>query len=170
MEIIDNFLPNEEFKKIQQFILSYNFPWYFLDSKSSPSIPILCDDLNNYQFCHVLFDDENQTNNPYLSQYFPIVKPIIDHLSLKKLLKVKVNLNIKADKIQKYSFHTDNNNFNCKTSIYYLNTNNGYTVFENGDKVSSLENRILIFDSQQKHTGTTCTDQKFRSVINFNYF
>ena len=52
------------------------------------------------------------------------------------------------------------------------NSNKGQNVvkFENGEKIESVENRLVIFDSTIKHTGTTSTDTKFRSVINFNYY
>jgi hypothetical protein len=57
-----------------------------------------------------------------------------------------------------------------KTAIFYLNTNDGYTIFEkDGEKIDSLENRMLIFDSSERHSGTNCTDQKYRAVINFNF-
>ena len=55
------------------------------------------------------------------------------------------------------------------TSIFYVNTNNGYTVFEDGTKVESVANRMLTFPSNLKHCGTSCTDKNIRSVINFNY-
>ena len=58
----------------------------------------------------------------------------------------------------------------CTTAIYYVNTNNGYTEFEDGSRVESIENRLVTFPSYMKHTGTTCTDQKRRIVINFNYY
>ena len=38
-----------------------------------------------------------------------------------------------------------------------------------GKKIKSEENKYVEFDSSLKHTGTTCTDQKRRVVINFNY-
>ena len=38
------------------------------------------------------------------------------------------------------------------------------------DKVESIENRFVTFPSHLHHTGTTCTDQKRRVVINFNYY
>ena len=56
------------------------------------------------------------------------------------------------------------------TSIFYINTNNGYTIFEDGTKVESVANRLLTFPTNMKHTGTSCTDEKTRIVINFNYF
>jgi len=37
-------------------------------------------------------------------------------------------------------------------------------------KLDSLKNRIVIFDSNLEHTGTSCTNQFGRLVINFNYF
>ena len=56
------------------------------------------------------------------------------------------------------------------TSIFYINTNNGYTKFENGEKVESVANRMVTFSTNLKHTGTSCTDERTRVVINFNYF
>ena len=46
----------------------------------------------------------------------------------------------------------------------------GYTSFEDGTKVESVENRFVTFDSDIKHSGTTCTNQKVRLVLNINYF
>ena len=56
------------------------------------------------------------------------------------------------------------------TSIFYVNSNNGYTVFEDGTKVESVANRFVSFPANMKHKGTSCTDEKIRVVINFNYF
>ena len=55
------------------------------------------------------------------------------------------------------------------TGILYINTCNGYTKFENGKKVKSVENTYVEFDSTLKHTGTTCTDTDRRLVLNINY-
>lgn len=58
----------------------------------------------------------------------------------------------------------------CMTSIFYVNTNNGYTLFKNNQKVKSIENRMVIFKSSEIHSSVTCTDSKVRCVINFNFF
>ena len=50
------------------------------------------------------------------------------------------------------------------------NDGDGYTEFEDGTKVESIENRFVTFPSNLHHGGTTCTDQKRRVVINLNYF
>ena len=51
-----------------------------------------------------------------------------------------------------------------------MNTCDGYTSFENGGIVESVENRIVIFDSNKRHTGTSLTNDSRRIVININYF
>ena len=58
---------------------------------------------------------------------------------------------------------------NIKSAIYYVNSNNGYTKFKNGKKILSKQNKLIIFDNDQPHTGSTCTDERIRVVINFNY-
>ena len=55
------------------------------------------------------------------------------------------------------------------TSVFYINTTNGWTQFKNGDKVKSVSNRIVTFDSNLIHQGVTTTDEKRKVVINFNY-
>jgi hypothetical protein len=55
------------------------------------------------------------------------------------------------------------------TAIYYLNGNNGYTEFEDGTKIETVSNRIVIFDGLKKHRGVSQTDTTFRYVINLNF-
>ena len=41
--------------------------------------------------------------------------------------------------------------------------------FEDGTKIESVANRLISFPEEMKHRGTSCTDEKIRVVINFNY-
>ena len=83
--------------------------------------------------------------------------------------KIKVNMNPRTHKIIEHGLHTDLP-YRCKTGILYLNTNDGYTIFEDGTKIESVENRFVSFDSNIKHSGTSCTNQQVRLVVNINYF
>jgi hypothetical protein len=65
--------------------------------------------------------------------------------------------------------HTDMAVPGSLTAIYYVNDNNGSTKFEDGDSIDSVANRLVIFPSNLRHSGTRCTDQQRRIVINFNY-
>ena len=63
------------------------------------------------------------------------------------------------------------NPWQCKTAIFYINSNNGYTEFEEtGEKVLSVANRVCIFDNGLQHAGVTTTDTINRVVVNVNYY
>ena len=82
---------------------------------------------------------------------------------------MKLNCNYPTDKIMEHGFHIDTEE-NSKTSIFYMNTNNGYTKFEdNGEMVKSVQNRMITFDSSRRHSGSSCTDEYNRLVLNINW-
>ena len=91
--------------------------------------------------------------------------------------RIKANLIPRTSTINVHTYHTDISISDdeeklkqWKTSIFYVITNNGYTSFEDGTIVNSVDNRLVTFPSNMKHAGSSCTDQKVRIVINFNYF
>ncbi|NBP03217.1 MAG: hypothetical protein EBU90_24590 [Proteobacteria bacterium] len=165
IKIIDNFLSEEDFCSIQSNILGHYFPWYYNDGVVNNND----EDLNNYQFTHCFY-----SNFSPKSDFFNFLQPILNSIKPNSLIRIKANLLTKTENHIEHGFHIDipylKEEYNSKTAILYMNTNNGYTKFEDGTKVDSVENRLVVFDSRLKHTGTTCTDQKKRVVINFNYF
>ena len=153
-EIIDDFLPQTEFDIIAGVFASRQLAWTCVfDDPSQKGI----------QFSHVLYSEFAPCSHlwPLLESIHPILRP-------GAYSRVKANLQPRTEKIIENNFHFDF--ANCITSILYLNSNNGYTLFEDGTKIDSVANRLLTFDSNLKHTGTTCTDQLTRMVINFNYY
>ena len=156
-ELIDNFLAEEEFKKIQELFLSIKIAWNCCNGIVLPGD-------GNFQFIHILY-----TNFAPVSPFFNELSPVWEKLDPVSIVRCKANLNMKTPKHVESAYHSDVDN--CITAIYYVNTNNGYTEFEsNGMKVNSVENRLIIFDSNEKHRAVTTTDTSRRVVINFNYF
>ena len=93
-------------------------------------------------------------------------------LEVYSLQRVKINLQERQEKIIEHGMHIDYNDApeNALTSILYINTNNGYTKFETGEKVESVENRLVTFPNSLKHTGTTNScDEKYRCVMNIDW-
>ena len=72
----------------------------------------------------------------------------------------------------KSHWHSDFDNLKLtsksKTAIYYVNTNNGYTVFKN-KKIKSEANKMVIFNGNTQHKVKYQTDRDTRIVINFLY-
>ena len=170
MKIIDNFLPEYQFKQLQSIILGDEFSWYWNDTIVFPDE----DGYNpkDYQFTHTIFDRRPPWNGSD-SDYYQILK----HTSLFTLLgtnefhRIKANLNPRTIFNKSGGWHVDVEGYPQikNTAVYYLNTCNGYTKFKKGGKVKSVANRMVIFDSKLIHQGYTCTDQKRRVVMNFNW-
>jgi hypothetical protein len=156
VKIIDDFLNKNDFNNLKNKFLSNDFPWYYQNFK------VIKND-GDFQFTHVFFE-----NFKINSDYFSLLNTFSTLLNIKILIRAKMNLTIKTNKIKIFKFHTDVNG-DCNTAIFYLNSNNGKTVFKNGKEVESFENRIVIFPSNLEHTGTTHTNTPFRMVLNLNY-
>ena len=163
-QIIDNFLPQEQFKLSQSLIMDYGFPWMWNDSVTNE---VGYSNPKEFQFVHLFYDPLSGVTTQYPG-WLNIVKPYGDKFNPISLMRIKANLNVSTKKHIKRDLHTDFN-VPCITAIAYMNTNNGYTIFEDGTKIESVENRVLIFDSQLRHAGVPCTDEKRRVVINFNF-
>ena len=163
IKILDNFLPQDQFKPIQDFFFSNELGWLWNDSIAGEN-----NSLNNFQFNHVFFNNRN----PYLDRKFSphcnYLKPIFLKLDPMYTLRVKANLRPRTSFPHKGNWHIDTD-IDSLTAVYYLNSNNGYTEFESGESIDTVENRMVIFDSNLKHRGVSCTDQKRRIVLNINY-
>ena len=163
-QIIDNFLPQEQFKLAQSLIMDYGFPWMWNDSVTNE---VGYSDPDEFQFVHLFYDPLSGVTTKY-PDWLDIIKPYGDKFKPISLMRIKANLNVATKEHIKRDLHTDFN-VPCITAIAYMNTNNGYTIFEDGTKIKSVENRVLIFDSQLRHAGVPRTDEKRRVVINFNF-
>lgn len=162
MKIIDNALDKNCFTSLKNAILSEEFPWHY--AKVVEPHQLLCDETYNSQFYHFFYDSYKP-----VSSYIDLLNPILNILKPKALIRIKANMILKTFQIMEHGYHTDQPFDDFKTAIYYVNSNDGCTKFKNGNFVQSVENRLIEFDGSALHTGTTCTDECFRVVINFNY-
>ena len=163
-EIIDNFLDKKTFDGIKKLIESQGFPWFLCDRVSSNEKK----GNNNYYFFHQFYDKLQGVAQP-TSRNFNDILPILNKLEVKSLIRVKANLYPYVGAQIEHGFHTDKT-FSHKGAIFSINSNNGDTLLEDGTKIESVENRILLFDPSTKHTSATCTDSVGRINININYF
>lgn len=154
-EVIDNFLPKEEFEHMQKVFMSAHFPYYFNTN--------VADEYDkDFYFTHAVYDD-----NVVNSDYYEAVRPLLIKLDTMFLRRVKVNCYTKSEKIIKHKAHKDYE-VPHKGAILSLNTCNGGTYI--GEEfIKSVENRILLFDPSVLHSSTNCTDQQARFNININW-
>ena len=164
MIIQDDFLPEEQFRAIVSAIVyNHRFPWFYCGE--------IVDDqgTSDFQFTHSVYFHQEGAVSPGLQ----VLRPILDILDPLALIRIKVNGIVRTDEVVEHTLHRDGGritNPEWTTSVFYLNTNNGYTLFEDGTKVKSVANRMATFPSNVLHTGTSSTDENMRVCVNFNYF
>ena len=164
-KIIDNFLEVKDFYTFKEEIFNTNnVPWYYRNSQTISSI----DDLDDIGYFTLNFF--NDMCSDFIGFNYYLYK-IYEKLECKALIQSRANLSLKQKEIKKLYFHTDYT-FKCKTAIFYMNTNNGATILDENKqiKIDSIENRIVVFDSQIRHSALLQSDTKRRIVLNINYF
>ena len=172
IKIEDNFLSFREFEKIQD-LFKPNKGWSGPISWSLGPIDNRTTD--DYQLTHMHYHApsgltgintiDSRENQRLLPMFLVKIQP-------RALVRIKSNLIMRTHEIIKHHFHQDFADYydGLTTSIYYINSNDGYTEFKDGTIIESIANRLVTFPTNLKHTGTTCTNNPFRVVINFNYF
>ena len=69
LKVIDNFLPEEEFEKIETNLMGHMFPWYYV-SKITDEDSKLSSPGYQYQFCHIFFAEHQ-----IISNFYPLLTP-----------------------------------------------------------------------------------------------
>ena len=159
--MIDNFLPEEDYKNILNIITDKGFEWHLADKITLEQK----DDDIFFYLCHVFY---NQTSL-LQSKFFELIFPLLKKIDPKALIRAKANLYLNQGiGVKEHATHTDYP-FEHKGALYCLNTCDGYTKIGD-EKIPSVANRIIFFDASKPHCSTSCSDTKTRMNINFNYF
>ena len=167
IEIVDNFLSSYNSNILMDTFSGKRygagiFQWAFCNDMNYESY------LGNYYFNHVLVVNYEVID----SHWMPLFIPLLDKLkiALSNVYRLKVNLYTRTQRRVHHSSHKDyTSNEGFRTALYYVNTNNGVTIFDGKRTVKSIENRIALFDGSNKHHSTTPTDCNYRCSINIDY-
>ena len=157
-EVVDNFLDLDVFNKLKTTVMNNNFSWFYQDAVTG-----IDDKESTYYFTHLFYDNFSQN-----STWYDDIRPVVHKINPKRLIRAKANFYPNLGKYVENEPHVDYK-FENKAAVFYLNTNNGYTILEDGTKIESVENRMLFFNGNELHTSTHCTDAKYRVNINFNW-
>jgi hypothetical protein len=164
IKVIDNFLPNNVFTNIKNTISTNTFPWFYNDhvcfKNGEENL------LNNFMFTHNAFKIDK---NVRISEYFSLFQDVLSKLNIIALVRIKLNLMLKTEKPVTHCMHTDSDEDFYKSAILYFENNDGGTVFENKEFIQNKENRIVLFNSNMKHSGVSQTNTKRRTVLNIVY-
>ena len=138
------------------------FPWYFTNNLNEKSY------VGNYYFNNVVIRDHRVENGLWL----PIFEPLVNRIgiSFNDVWRLKVNLYPRTHLRVHHEPHCDYEpDCGLRTCLYYVNNNNGMTVFDGKKKVRSKKNRAILFDGSNKHHSTTPTNCNWRCSINVDF-
>ena len=166
VQIFNNFLDQEIFLEIKKFIMSPRCQWRYVNYIAHKDGR---DNDNDGYFVHSFKDCHPQTFEDRYpeSPHFPLIVKILDKIKYQNILRIRSSLYPRRDVQKPDPFHIDYD-FPHKVCIFYVNTNNGYTMFENGEKIPSVENQLATFDGNEKHCSVVQTDTSARYIVNIN--
>ena len=178
-KIIDNFMPDDIFENLHELLLPSDgeefkdglimkptdkVPWYYM----SPDMVTGehekgTADWRLFYMIHLVY-----AHNA-LSPFYSTLAPHLSGLYIKALMRIKINMYPNTETIKEHGMHTDFS-FSHKAAILSINTCDGYTKLEDGTKIDSVANRMLIIDGNNPHSSSTTSDRPVRINININYF
>ena len=178
IRIVDDFLPRGDYLQIKEHLIDKpDIPYSFYGGKVYGKDANK--NLQDSHMCHAFYHLNRFPHEPVTTQYLGLMLPIIARCRVLAIHRIKANLETySGSEPYESEYHVDweneeNIKSNMQAAIYYVNTNNGYTDFKDGEevrKVESVANRMVFFDAELPHRGVSSTDTRYRSVINFNWF
>ena len=166
--VIDNFLPPEQFEEVRDSIMyHFDFPWYI--HKRVNTVGKNCtEEYWNWYATHTFYKNDYATSQQCHRIYDIFIPRFIEMNIYHSLLRIKGNFYPHTETLKEHAGHRDYLYSNTG-ALYSLNTCDGYTKLCDGTKIPSVANRILIFDSSITHNSTTTTNSAGRFNINFNF-
>lgn len=165
---INNFLPEDLFQNLQSLLLNGNehqvMPWFYTFGLSG------YDDTEGFVFRNDIFLDGDIQD---MNLFREIAIPIISRIPMQHLYRIKINCHPRqtlrhSENYPCSTFHTDRK-IEHNVGILSINTCNGYTELEDGTKLESIENSLVIFNGNIKHRSVGQTDENIRVNINLNF-
>ena len=163
-KVIDNFLDEKYFNDLQTLFIGHTMSWFAQNRVSNYLDRDKEDTKNNiFYMTHMFYDGNRPTSNLYEK-----LVPLLEKLKAICLIRVKANFYPNTTVLHEHPKHIDMD-FPNSGAILSLNTCDGYTKLEDGTKINSVANRMLLFDPNTEHCSTTTTNDYARINININY-
>jgi hypothetical protein len=189
-KIIDNALPAGVFKKLQDEILGFGFPWHY-GRRVSPDDS---SDTNPYMIGWVHTVSDLGLEAKYSQElYEEISKALFSTLDdIIEIGRIRLICNTKSEEPSITHPHVDFDHAH-QTALLYLNDSDGPTILYNekynpalgigsrekyksikdrltvGATIEPQENRLIVFNGLNYHSGTVPVTTARRVVMNVNY-
>jgi len=183
IKIVDNFLTESYHKEISDIMSSADFPWYY---NSNISISNDKKSLCEFGFTHIFWDSENGQREGVYSWFLKsALYQMKDIVNSDVILRSRGDMTMYTNELHEHSPHVDFN-FPHFSTVFYVNDSDGDTIFYDKraksrteinqfsdlkeiKRVSPKANRLVIFEGDIVHTGSSPNKHKNRIIINSNF-
>ena len=180
MKIIDNFLTKTYHKDILELMSGETFKWCYSNNLSFSDFS---KNINDYGFSHSFWDENKGTTDEFSLLIKPLLYQILDVTDCDLILRARGDMVTWTGRDEfKLPAHVDYP-FPNTAAVLYINETDGDTIFYNVkpndvskneelkeyDRVSPKANRLILFDGDLLHTGSSPIKYKNRILINSNY-
>ena len=162
--VVDDFLPEEDYKNIKDVMSSHDFPWFLQQNVTGNGR----DNPLEVLFTHYLYSAYGTANLGVRSNFYNTCSPILKKIGDAIVIRIKANCYPRTESLRIHEFHVDHP-FPHETCLLSLSSNDGYTLLKTGEKVQSMENRALFTKDSLPHASTNCTDLNCRINLNVTF-
>lgn len=190
---IEDIIPIDYQKHLEDTLLGWNFPWIFNKSLVSPDETFQGRKDNHAGFMHFLYEN-GRTDSVFFNLVYPMVLSITSKSPVKfnNLVRMRAILTLPntSSGLEHHMPHIDSWSPHWN-AIYYVNDSDGDTfifneVNENYDpgleditrikegkftvkkRITPKRGKIVIFPGKYYHTSSFCKNSPWRCVINMN--
>ena len=172
--IIENFMNEEQEKKIHDLTIDQNFPWFYFPGtviEVEEGVKGKCvydEGINPFQFVHVI--DLNECS------FTEVIAPVFNQLSIEfqsniRIIRSKFNFLPKNTDSTHHYPHVDHEEKDLISAIYYVNDSDGDTHFFDEElnitnKITPKKGRMVLFDSNKFHSSSSPINNQNRIVLN----
>ena len=189
-KVIDDFLPIPYWERLNSFLCSSNFPWFYQKNITDENKP---SELGCFGFNHwVLRPEESVFNDrhshPIQEMILPFCYFVQKEIGVKNYISnVRCDMSVYNPTSYRHKSHVDL--VDCKhiAVVYYVNDSDGSTIIYNKQvelngnpewdednlkilvEIKPKPNRVVMFDGSYVHTGHSPSKTNSRVIINSDY-
>ena len=112
--VTDNFLPQEQFERLQEYIMSNRMAWYTCGRDQPGGYPLMQ---------HIFWSDtkgpEQYPDVPMLHLGYNYIRPITNRIPIAAMIRCRANLSWYTSTQERRQYHTDTI-FDCTTAVLSL--------------------------------------------------
>ena len=181
IKVFENFLSKSYHEQILEMMSSENFPWYYYKNISIEE----GNNLNEYGFSHMFWAQETGQRDSTQTWFLKsALLQIMDVAECNAIIRSRGDMTTYTSKNFVHRPHIDYD-FPHISSIYYVNESDGDTIFYNQrannineinnlnlqeyKRVAPKANRLVVFEGDIVHTGSSPINFKKRILINSNF-